>query len=197
MRGNRPGATCDEALLALAVDGCSERAEWARRHQQRCPRCALTAGGGEADEQRIARITSLLPRPPQWVIVALLVLGCVQGVLTLPWLLGGDPLGLLGNYASSAHQARDGALGIVISVAATLTAWRPRWARPTFVISSVALVAQGLAGFLDGSIATTGLNEVIHVLSPATAGLLGLAAIPVPPLGPPRHPSIRAVDHPS
>lgn len=93
-------------------------------------------------------------------------LAVLQLLAVLPWLVGRDPLGLLGD-SNSAHLTRDGSLGLAVAAAALLSAWRPHWARPSFAIASVAVVAQAAAGALDASVATGG-NELIHPPSVAS-----------------------------
>lgn len=145
---------------------------------------------------RPAQIFDAIPTPPLALRIALGTLGAVQLVITLPWLIDADPFGLLGSGTSSAHTSRDGAFGLVVAAAALLTAWRPRWALPAFLIGAVAVVSQAIAGLLDDSIIEVGANEVVHFLSILLTVLTGLAAVRLRPLGPTRWLRPKAVKDP-
>jgi hypothetical protein len=77
-------------------------------------------------------------------------------------------------------------LGLIVAIAGLLTSWRPRWALPSFVISLLALVAQGLGVLVDDTIQGLGLAELIHVPSIVLVAMVGLAANRLTPLGPRR-----------
>lgn len=147
---------------------------------------------GDADtEALLRRLDGALPAPSRVLLACLAVLGVIQLVLVVPWLVGADPFGLLGSSATD-HLTRDGALGLVVAIAALLTAWRPRWAVPCFVIASLALIAQTVAGVIDDSITDSGAAEFIHLPSIVITVLIGLAAVRLAPLGP-RHGRLRSV----
>ncbi len=137
-----------------------------------------------SDDELLTELTSALPNPPRWLRAGVAVLAVAQLVVVLPWLVDSDPFDLLGDSTGS-HLARDGALGLAVAVAALLTAWRPRWAVPSFLIASVALIAQTTAGLID-SADSTGANELIHLPSVALACLIGLSSIRLTQLVP-RH----------
>ena len=150
----------------------------------------------ETDEL-LHRLQSGLPKPARWLIVTISLLAVVQLVVVLPWLVGRDPWGLLSD-SSLAHTTRDGALGLVIAAAGLLTAWSRRWALPSFLVASLALVAQSVAGLFDaseqvaeaaaGAGTSTGIaiGEIIHVPSIVLTCLIGLAAVPLAAFGPGR-----------
>ncbi|MEZ5376135.1 MAG: hypothetical protein R2733_06425 [Acidimicrobiales bacterium] len=142
--------------------------------------------GADADDL-LASLTNALPNPPLALRIGIAVLATAQLVVVLPWLVDADPFGLLGD-SSDGHLTRDGALGLAVAVAALLTAWRPRWALPSFLIASAALIAQTAAGIIDSS-PSPGANELIHLPSIALACLTGLAGIRLRHLGPTRQPS--------
>lgn len=128
-----------------------------------------------SDDELLATLSSALPNPPILLRVGIALLATAQLIVVLPWLVDIDPFGLLGDSTGS-HLARDGALGLAVAVAAFLTAWRPRWAVPSFLIASVVLIAQTTAGLID-SADSTGANELIHLPSVALACLIGLSSI--------------------
>ena len=135
--------------------------------------------GGDLDHL-LGRLDDALPSPPPAFrgIVAALALG--QLIVVLPWLVGRDPLGLLGD-STNAHLTRDGALGLVVAAVGLMASWRPHWARPSFLVASIAVVAQAAAGAIDGDIAAGG-GELIHVPSVALALMTGALAIRLTPL---------------
>jgi hypothetical protein len=189
------GMRCDDAATALLLGDDPVASRRARRHQRQCPRChlgpgPLADGGGDVIDR------SALPLPPRTVTVLLAVLGALHALTAGPWLLGTDPAGLLGDVPL-AHQVRDGAFGSMVAVAALLTAWRPRWAQPSFAIASIAIVIQAAAGMADRSIVTSGANEIVHVLTITTTCLIGLAALRLAVLGPERRGRLQLLDDPS
>jgi len=145
-------------------------------------------GHDPAADQLLARLRHELPRPSRWLLLIVIVLALIQLVVVLPWLVGRDPLGLLSS-SGVGHLTRDGGLGLVVAVAGLLAAWRPRWALPMFLLASLALVAQAVAGLFDsaangvedGSAVPT--SELIHVPSVILTCLIGLMAVPLRSLG--------------
>ena len=133
----------------------------------------------------LATLGPALPQPAMALRAAIATIGAAQMVLVAPWLVDRDPLGLLGD-SSPAHLARDGALGLVVAVAALLVAWRPRWALPCFAITSVTLVAQTVAGFVDSDAMDNTGVELVHIPSIVLTALIALCAIRLPSLGPRR-----------
>ena len=136
-------------------------------------------------DRLLGRLGDALPSPPRILRVAIVALAVVQLALVLPWLVDTDPFGLL-DSSSGSHLTRDGSLGLVVAVVSLLTAWRPRWALPCFIIGSLALIAQAVAGLFDDSIAGTGASEFVHLPSIVLTCLVGLAAVPLAALGPDR-----------
>ncbi len=183
--------SCDEAALALILEDDEGARARAIRHRDSCELCDIGERGSVPD-----RIREALPVPPRWLIVALLVLGVVQVVVALPWLVGSDPLGFMGSTAPATHTTRDGVAGVVVGAAAVLTAIRPRWARPAFHIAAVVIVAQVVAGVIDSSIAETGLPEVVHLLSVLLVVLIAVCVMNqiAGPMGPNRFPRLRSID---
>jgi len=183
--------TCESAALSLLLGEDPIAVDRAKRHQSTCPICGVAARP-EVPE----RLRHALPSPPRWLIWVLIVLGVAHAIVAIPWMIGSDPFGLLGDSVPPTHATRDGAIGIVIAVAAIMAALRPRWARPGFLIASAALIAQAGAGLADSSIADTGASEVVHLLSVVLAALLGVCVLTqiVRPLGPTRRPPLRSVE---
>lgn len=183
--------TCDEAALALILEGDENARARALRHRDACDQCDIGERGSVPE-----RIREALPTPPRWLLVTLSVLGVVQVFIALPWLVGSDPFGFLGSTAPATHTARDGVAGVVVGAAAVLSAVRPRWARPAFHIAAVVIVAQVVAGVIDSSIAETGLPEVVHLLSVLLVVLIAVCVVSqiAGPMGPSRFPRLRSVD---
>ncbi len=140
-------------------------------------------GGAEADpmtEELLSRLKAEIPGPPRWLLAVTGVLSMVQFVIVVPWLVGADPWGLLGP-AGEGHLTRDGALGLVVAIPGLLAVWRPRWALPCFLLSSMAVIAQAVAGVLDRTDpgGSSGFGaEFIHVPSIVLTCLIGLVAAP-------------------
>lgn len=183
--------TCREATLVIMLGTDADAVARAERHRSICSEC----GVGELDAVP-DRIREALPEAPQWIIGLLLIFAAFQGFIAVPWLVGADPFGFLGTSAPLTHMVRDGAVGIAITAAALLAAVQPRWARPAFVISSVVLIAQVVAGLVDSSISYTGAPELIHLVSVGVVILIGVCHLTqvVGPLGPPRRNRLHSVD---
>lgn len=148
-------------------------------------RRADTATDPVADEV-LTRLRRALPRPSLWIIGPLVVLSAIQAVLVLPWLVGRDPWQLLSS-TTDGHITRDGALGLMVAVTGLLVAWRSRWALPAFLLATLAVVAQAVTGLFDAAEAGAGpslAGELVHVPSILITCLVGLAAVPLPALGP-------------
>ena len=71
------------------------------------------------------RMAPLLLGPPVWQRLLLAAAAVAQMTVALPWLVGADPLGLLG-AADQSHLTRDGAFAVAIGLAGAATAWRHR-----------------------------------------------------------------------
>lgn len=146
---------------------------------------------GRADnvaDDLLERLGQALPRPSKWVVGPLLVLALIQAVVVLPWLIGRDPWQLLPS-TTDGHITRDGALGLVVAMAGLLTAWRPRWALPAFLLAILAVVAQAMTGLLDAAETDAGTGpslagELVHIPSILITCLIGLAAVPFRAFGP-------------
>ncbi len=141
---------------------------------------ALLGSSGPSDE-RVDRVLRSVPTPPMALRVLLAVVVAVQAPIVLTWLLNSDPLGVLGE-AHDVHLVRDGAFGFVILSAAAITVWRPRWAVPSFAISSLALLAQLAAGFADDSISASAWNEAFHLVLVVTTLLVGACGLWLRPM---------------
>ena len=117
--------------------------------------------------------------------------------LALPWLVGADPLGLLGNVSAS-HLTRDGALGLVTAVAGLLTAWRPRYALAAALVSATALTAQIATALIDEHYRRVSfLAEGVHGLTVIVTVLVAWLSRPLAPItSPGTRPSLRAVPRP-
>jgi len=136
----------------------------------------------EADEA-LVRLSRDIPSPSPLLRGLIIVIAVAQLVLVIPWLIGLDPFGLL-DHGDDGHLTRDGSFGLVVAVAGLLTAWRPRWALPSLLISVSALVAQGLAVLIDDTGAGFDSAELIHGPSIVLLALISLAVIRLSPLGP-------------
>lgn len=141
------------------------------------------------DDETVAdtleRLDEALPSPAPALRVLVAVLAVIQFAAVIPWLIGADPFVLLGN-STSAHRTRDGALGLAVAAAGLLAAWRPHWARPSFALASIAVIAQTAAGVFDTAI-IAGSNELIHLPSIVLTCLTGALAIRLSSLAPKRH----------
>ena len=160
-------------------------ADRGRRGHSRAEPGANLAVDPVADEV-LTRLHDALPRPSWWITGPLLVLSLIQAVVVLPWLVGRDPWQLLLS-TTDGHITRDGALGLVVAVAGLLTAWRPRWALPAFMLATLAVVAQAVTGLFDAAETDAGpslAGELVHIPSMLIACLIGLAAVPFRALGP-------------
>lgn len=150
-------------------------------HQLR--RSSSTPAVDASAEAFLTKVAPALPQPPMALRLSLVALCLAQLALVLPWLVGSDPFDLLGD--SSAHVARDGSFGVVVAVAGLLAAWRPRWAVPAFVVASIALIAQTVAGVVDSS-AQDVANEYVHLPAVVITCLIGLCGVRLSKLGPRR-----------
>ncbi len=121
----------------------------------------------------------------------------VHLALALPWLIGTDPLGLLGT-ASASHLTRDGALGLVTAVAGLLTAWRPRYALAAVLVSGTALTAQIATALIDEHYRRVSLlAEGVHAITVIVTILVAWLSRPLAPV--PRTatpPALRALPRP-
>lgn len=126
---------------------------------------------------RSERLLASVPASPRWLRVACMVAALTLSLTALPWLAAADPWSLLGG-STDAHLVRDGALGSVVAVAALIAAWRPRWALPAFGISTAAVLLQLVANLGDGSSASTGANELVHLPLLITVLLVGALGFP-------------------
>ena len=97
-----------------------------------CPACSCRFGGKPERRPRGACASGDLVPVPFFIVSICGVFGHVASLRRfggpLPWT----------------------ALGLAVAAAGLLAGWRPRYAVPCFVIGSVALVAQTVAGLFDG-----------------------------------------------
>ena len=114
---------------------------------------------------------TVLPDPPPLVRPSLWGFGILNLLIGLPLFLRIDALRISG--ADAGHIARDGALAVILGVAACATAHQPRWARPMSAVAGVVILLNLLGGGSDvarGSVHWT--FESIHVVNALTVGLV-------------------------
>jgi hypothetical protein len=115
-----------------------------------------------------------------WIRVSLAFLGVIQLSLALPWLMGHNSWWHLNQSAAQLHLARDGAIAMVFTMAAFLSA---RWRRLAWfcaVPTSFALLIQGMAAIYDDSNGHIAFNfERIHLIGVAILVLILLEIRPV------------------
>jgi hypothetical protein len=195
--------TCLDALrMALeADDGATdpELRRTARRHVAYCPRCAGALDDHRGAELAEATLRTVIPRRGRLHAV-LIALGIGQLLLAVPWVLGLNPIQGLAGAASASHLARDGALGMIVGVAALLTAVAPRHAMAMLVTTNTAVVVQALGFAVDQSSgAVAPLYEMLHLVIPVIVFCVGLVALRRPrltgPTRPPRLHIVRDIDH--
>jgi hypothetical protein len=155
-------------------------------HQQSCPLCASMADiasdlSSERDvhfpDQVLGRLSRVRPAPSRLACALLALMAVAQGVFSLPWVLGHNPLGRFIGTATPEHLTRDGALGVLVSVAGIVTAWRPRYSYAMLAVCGAIVVLQLGAGAVDEHGSAVGLHfEIIHVLALAIASAVGLIA---------------------
>lgn len=96
--------------------------------------------------------------------LALAVLGVLQAVLALPWLIGESPIWRI-DAVDQAHLTRDGAFGAVLAGAAIAVAWSVRLAWFALPLVVGAMVLQAVLGIVDHGAAHVSVAfEVVHVL---------------------------------
>lgn len=116
--------------------------------------------------------------PPRWIRALLAIASTAQLAIALPWLVGTDPLGLLGE-ADTSHMTRDGAFGVAIGVAGLVTAWRHRYAIAAAILSVSILLIQFGTGLIDGHADRVAMwVEVSHLPMIVITGLILVAARP-------------------
>lgn len=103
---------------------------------------------GSIADRVLERMGPVIAGPPTWMRRLLVAVGVIQLALALPWLVGSDPSGLLGD-AYSSHLTRDGSLGVVLGIAALLVAWRPHHALAASIAGGSILVIQLGSGLVD------------------------------------------------
>lgn len=129
----------------------------------------------------LERLEPAISGPPVWLRVVLVVVSVGQLALSVPWLIGSDPIGLMGD-ASASHLTRDGALGLALASAGLCTAWRPRYAVAATLIALAALVTQVATAVVDDHFRRISLFvETIHGLTVIITALVAWAARPVKP----------------
>lgn len=140
----------------------------------------------------LERLEPAISGPPTWLRALLVVVSLAQLALSLPWLVGSDPLGLMGD-ASISHLTRDGALGLALASAGLCTAWRPRYAVAATLIALAALITQVATAMVDDHFRRISLFvETIHGLTVVITGLIAWAARPLRPR-PKRQQRLRSV----
>lgn len=109
--------------------------------------------------------------------VALGLLALVQGLVSLPWVFGFNPLGSVLGRPENAHLTRDGTLGVLIAVAGIVTAWRPRHAYVMLLVSGAIIALQFSGGIVDRTDDHVALHfEAVHIVALVIALLIGVSA---------------------
>ena len=180
---------CVDALkLALIGDSvvdevgpASPAVRAARRHVNACPACA-SALDDSAVADVMARLTALRTTAIPVHRAILGFIASAQCLFALPWLLGFDPIGSLGNHVAASHLTRDGAIGVIVGVAGVATALRPRHALAMLVmaIASIGMQAFGFA-VDENQNRVSPLFELLHVLVPIIVAMIGVVAMRRPP----------------
>lgn len=164
---------CDEVLAILARPELSDDAALRRAkvHAATCPHCAEILEDGVISSPP-AMGPDAVSRPLR---IVLATMAGIQLLIAIPWLLGANPLGDLGDHVEIAHLTRDGALGLTTAIAGLLTAWRPRYALPAVAVSAVALVAQFAMAIVDDHAHRVDLAfEGIHLVTVAVTALVAI-----------------------
>ena len=170
--------TCLEAqsILQSSVVDVESRIR-AQSHVLSCESC------GAASDSQVAQMQDVVQRHAEgklWIRVSLAFLGVIQLSLALPWLMGHNSWWHSNQSAAQLHLARDGAIAMVFTMAAFLSA---RWRRLAWfcaVPTSFALLIQGMAAIYDDSNGHIAFNfERIHLIGVAILVLILLEIRPV------------------
>jgi hypothetical protein len=170
--------TCAQAqsILQSTVVDVDSRIR-AQSHLVTCEAC------GAASDSQVAQVHDVVQRHAEgklWIRVSLAFLGVIQLSLALPWLMGHNSWWHFNQSAAQLHLARDGAIAMVFTMAAFLSA---RWRRLAWfcaVPTSFALLIQGMAALYDDSNGHIAFNfERIHLIGVAILVLILLEIRPV------------------
>ena len=170
--------TCAQAqsILQSTVVDVESRIR-AQSHLVTCESC------GAASDSQVAQVHDVVQRHAEgklWIRVSLAFLGVVQLSLALPWLMGQDSWWNFRQTAAELHLARDGAIAMVFTMAAFLSA---RWRRLAWfcaVPTSFALLIQAMAAVYDDSNGHIAFNfEQIHLIGVAILVLILIEIRPV------------------
>ena len=170
--------TCAQAqsILQSTVVDVESRIR-AQSHLVTCESC------GAASDSQVAQMQDVVQRHAEgklWIRVSLAFLGVVQLSLALPWLMGQDSWWNFRQTAAELHLARDGAIAMVFTMAAFLSA---RWRRLAWfcaVPTSFALLIQAMAAVYDDSNGHIAFNfEQIHLIGVAILVLILIEIRPV------------------
>jgi len=170
--------TCAQAqsILQSTVVDVESRIR-AQSHLVTCESC------GAASSSQVAQMQDVVQRHAEgklWIRVSLAFLGVIQLSLALPWLMGHNSWWHFNQSAAQLHLARDGAIAMVFTMAAFLSA---RWRRLAWfcaVPTSFALLIQGMAAIYDDSNGHIAFNfERIHLVGVAILVLILLEIRPV------------------
>jgi hypothetical protein len=152
--------------------------------------------GDDRADQVLERLATVIPGPPPWLRIVLAGVAGALLMLSLPWLVGADPLRLLGQ-ATTAHLTRDGALGLAIATAGLLTAWRPRYSVAAAMVCAAALVAQLGTALIDEHYRRVSIVvETTHAITIVVTALVAYSSRPARPIMPRPSGSLRAVRDP-
>lgn len=176
------GSRCRSAMTVLLGDpgavGDRELQE-ARSHAARCPRCASALDDPGAAQRVLAGLGAHRPSRRPWLRPALTGLSLVQLVVGVPWLFGASGVTTLLAEPSTAHLARDGALGIAVGTAGMAVALRPRFARPMLAVCLAVLAMHLVAGAVDERAGDVPLHfELAHLPALAVISLVALSSVP-------------------
>lgn len=143
----------------------------------------MTSPNSPIADRILDRMTPVRLGPPRWLRLLLAVVAAAQVVIAIPWLVGADPAGLLGE-ADASHMTRDGAFGLAIGLAGLVTAWRHRYAIAAGILSVSILAVQFGTGLIDGHADRVRMwVEVSHLPMTLITALILLAARPERSLG--------------
>ena len=164
----------------------------ARAHATSCPECSGLLGD-EEPERNVHRTSSrtLLLRG------LVLAVAAVQLALALPWLFGHNLV--LGGHAAPEHLTRDGAFGVIASVAGAITAVRARASVPMLWVCVALSALQMVTGAVDDAGHHVNLHfESAHAVLLVLASLVAVLVVMQrpPAVSTRRRPQLRSVAGP-
>lgn len=177
-----PSAQAARVLLDPDADELAQRR--ARSHQSTCPLSAssLDLFDDDIDDEHdtaavLEQLATVRPYSGMSWRIILGVLAGVQGIVSLPWVFGFNPLGSVLGHAENAHLTRDGTLGVLIAVAGIVTAWRPRHAYVMLLVSGAIVAIQFGGGIVDRTDDHVAWHfEAVHLVALVIAVLIAVSA---------------------